>query len=239
MSAAGSAGAAADLPVVYFVEDDQNIRELTGYALEQAGFRVEGFADAQGFLARCDKQPPTLVLLDIMLPGVDGLALLRSLRQRAATAKLPIMMVTAKDSELDVVTGLESGADDYLTKPFSMMELISRVNALLRMAARATEPRPSDRIQNGSLCLDVEQHCVTASGADVQLTAKEFDLLHALMKRPGVVLTRSRLLNMVWGYDFADSSRTVDVHIQTLRRKLGESGNQIETVRGVGYRLKA
>jgi two-component system alkaline phosphatase synthesis response regulator PhoP len=227
---------------IYYVEDDQNIRELACYALEQAGFETRGFSSAEGFVAACERSLPKLILLDIMLPGTDGLALLRQLRLHSLTRDLPIMMITARGTELDVVSGLEAGADDYLIKPFGMMELISRVNALLRMAARGggkTDGEATPALVYGALSLEPGRHRVKADGREVELTAKEFSLLHTLMKQPERVFTRGQLLEQVWGYEYGEGTRTVDVHIQTLRQKLGVAGAQIGTVRGVGYRLRA
>jgi two-component system alkaline phosphatase synthesis response regulator PhoP len=229
--------------LIYYVEDDQNIRELACYALEQAGFEARGFPSAEGFVAACEKKSPKLILLDIMLPGTDGLALLRQLRLHSLTRNLPIMMITAKGTELDVVSGLEAGADDYLIKPFGMMELISRVNALLRMAARGSTGKSDEEalpaLVYGALSLEPGRHRVKADEREIELTAKEFSLLHMLMKQPERVFTRGQLLEQVWGYEYGEGTRTVDVHIQTLRQKLGAAGAQIGTVRGVGYRLKA
>jgi two-component system alkaline phosphatase synthesis response regulator PhoP len=227
--------------LIYYVEDDLNIRELACYALEQAGFETKGFPNAEGFIKTCEQRRPHLILLDIMLPGTDGLALLKELRLHLTLRDIPIMMITARGTELDVVTGLEIGADDYLTKPFSMMEFISRVNALLRIAARSgnapTEAAPI--LICGALTLEVQRHRVLAGDREIgDLTAKEFALLRTLMEYPERVFTRGQLLEMVWGYDYGEGTRTVDVHIQTLRQKLGEAGAQIGTVRGVGYRLR-
>jgi two-component system alkaline phosphatase synthesis response regulator PhoP len=226
--------------LIYYVEDDQNIRDLACYALEQSGFETVGFPDATGFVAACEKRVPDLVLLDIMLPGTDGLTLLRDLRANARLRGQPIMMITARGTELDVVCGLEAGADDYLTKPFGMMELISRVNALLRMAARGSDGSGRNSLTAhtcGALTLEIERHRVMASDREIDLTAKEFALLQTLMEYPGRVFTRSQLLERVWGYGYGEGTRTVDVHVQTLRQKLGEAGAQVGTVRGVGYRL--
>jgi two-component system alkaline phosphatase synthesis response regulator PhoP len=225
--------------LIYYVEDDQNIRDLACYALEQAGFEAVGFAEADGFVTVCKKRPPNLILLDIMLPGTDGLTLLRELRLTAGLRDLPIMMITARGTELDVVFGLEAGADDYLAKPFGMMELISRVNALLRMAARGSDTNTLPVLICGALVLEPERHRVLVDEREVDLTAKEFSLLSTLMAHPERVFTRSQLLEKVWGYEYGEGTRTVDVHIQTLRQKLGTAGAQIGTVRGVGYRLKA
>jgi two-component system alkaline phosphatase synthesis response regulator PhoP len=229
--------------LVYYVEDDLNIRELACYALEQAGFETRGFPGAEGFIRTCEQRRPNLVLLDIMLPGTDGLALLKELRLHAMMRDVPVMMITARGTELDIVTGLESGADDYLTKPFGMMELISRVNALLRMAARGGNgvgfAGDSPMLSYGELTLEAQRHRVSVAGREIDdLTAKEFALLRTLMEYPERVFTRSQLLELVWGYDYGEGTRTVDVHIQTLRQKLGAAGARIGTVRGVGYRLK-
>ena len=206
-------------PLIYYVEDDEHIRDLTAYALHQAGMEVRAFHDGDGLVERCAVEPPDAVLLDIMLPGDDGLVLLQALRGNAATENLPVMMLTAKGTEFDKVVGLDAGADDYLAKPFGMMELISRVNALL----------PSART-------------VVANGREVNLTRKEFDLLRTLMENKGRVLTREQLLEQVWGVSFVGETRTVDMHVKTLRRKLAEaapgSEEAVATVRGVGYRLK-
>jgi two-component system alkaline phosphatase synthesis response regulator PhoP len=224
--------------LIYYVEDDQNIRDLACYALEQAGFEATGFPDASGFVATCEKRVPDLLLLDIMLPGTDGLTLLKELRVNARLRDLPIMMITARGTELDIVCGLEAGADDYLTKPFGMMELISRVNALLRMAARGGDKRSLPVFSCGALSLEPERHRVLADGQEIDLTAKEFSLLQTLMEHPERVFTRSQLLERVWGYGYGEGTRTVDVHVQTLRQKLGVAGAQIGTIRGVGYRLR-
>jgi two-component system alkaline phosphatase synthesis response regulator PhoP len=223
--------------LVYYVEDDTNIRELASYALGQAGLEIRGFAEADSFFAACAQSSPSLVILDIMLPGMDGLDILRRLRHDARTGDLPIMMLTARGTELDVVAGLEAGADDYLVKPFSMMELVSRVKALLRMAARGQGSGAPSSLSHGPLILDLAQHRVLAEGREVVLTVKEFALLETFMEQPGRVFTRSQLLERVWGYDYGEATRTVDVHIQTLRQKLGFAGAHIKTVRGVGYRL--
>jgi two-component system alkaline phosphatase synthesis response regulator PhoP len=224
--------------LIYYVEDDQNIRDLACYALEQAGFGVAGFPDAAGFVTTCEKRTPDLLLLDIMLPGMDGLTLLKELRLNVCLRDLPIMMITAKGTELDIVCGLEAGADDYLTKPFGMMELISRVNALLRMAARGGDKGASPVLSCGALSLEPERHRVAVDDQEIDLTAKEFALLQTLMEHPERVFTRSQLLERIWGYGYGEGTRTVDVHIQTLRQKLGEAGAQVGTIRGVGYRLR-
>ncbi len=220
--------------MIYVVEDDRGIRELVVYTLQGTGFDAAGFEDAAGFDAACRKEKPALVLLDIMLPGEDGLAVLRRLRANSETARLPVILVTAKGTEYDKVVGLDGGADDYIAKPFGMMELVSRVKALLR---RAAPEKDEELYTAGPVSLNVRAHTVRVDGAPVELTVKEFELLRLLMKRAGSVLTRDELLSAIWGYDFDGETRTVDVHIRTLRAKLGAAGDRIETVRGVGYRI--
>ena len=222
--------------MIYLVEDDNSIRELVIYTLQSTGFEAKGFACGADFWEGMKKEQPSLVLLDIMLPDEDGLTILRKLRGAAGTEKLPVMMLTAKGTEYDKVIGLDSGADDYLPKPFGMMELVSRVRALLR---RALPERERKLYQIGTIVLDVEKHEVTVDGKPVTLTYKEFELLGYLMENEGIVLSRDRLLSKIWGYDFDGETRTVDVHIRTLRQKLGDSGNIIETIRGVGYKIES
>ena len=227
--------------MIYYVEDDTNIRDLTVYALRQAGYEAVGFAGAGDFFAACKERLPELVLLDIMLPEVDGLEILHMLREDAATKNLPVMMLTAKGTEYDTVCGLDAGADDYLAKPFGMMELVSRVNALLR---RASAPAVSadDELACGPITLTVSAHTVGVDGVPVTLTLKEFDLLRTLMQNAGHVLTRGQLLEDVWGVTYVGETRTADVHVQTLRQKLAAGGAGadawIQTVRGVGYCVK-
>lgn len=229
------------IAVIYYVEDDTNIRDLTVYALKQAGFEACGFAAAGEFFAACKRRLPELVLLDIMLPEVDGLEILHMLREDPATKHLPVMMLTAKGTEFDTVSGLDAGADDYLAKPFGMMELVSRVNALMRRAA-APAVAADDEFSCGPLSLTVSSHDVTVNGEPVTLTLKEFDLLRTLMQNEGHVLSRRQLLEDVWGMTYVGETRTVDVHIQTLRQKLAAAGAgsdaYIQTVRGVGYCVK-
>lgn len=221
--------------MIYLVEDDDNIRELVLYTLHTTGFEAEGFQNAAGFWQALEKELPQLVLLDIMLPDEDGLHILKRLRAGAETADLPVMMLTAKSSEYDRVVGLDSGADDYLPKPFGMMELVSRVRALLR---RAAKPAAEDKLFTaGSLAVDVKRRAVTVDGEPVILTYKEFELLCYLLENRGVVLSRDQILTKIWDYNYSGETRTVDVHIRTLRQKLGDAGALIETVRGVGYRL--
>ena len=221
--------------MIYLVEDDDSIRELVLYTLHTTGFEAEGFRNAADFWQALEKELPQLVLLDIMLPDEDGLHILKRLRAGAETADLPVMMLTAKSSEYDRVVGLDSGADDYMPKPFGMMELVSRVRALLR---RAAKPAAEDKLFTaGSLAVDVKRRAVTVDGEPVILTYKEFELLCYLLENRGVVLSRDQILTKIWDYNYSGEPRTVDVHIRTLRQKLGDAGALIETVRGVGYRL--
>lgn len=221
--------------MIYLVEDDDSIRELVLYTLHTTGFEAEGFRNAADFWQALEKELPQLVLLDIMLPDEDGLHILKRLRAGAETADLPVMMLTAKSSEYDRVVGLDSGADDYMPKPFGMMELVSRVRALLR---RAAKPAAEDKLFTaGSLAVDVKRRAVTVDGEPVILTYKEFELLCYLLENRGVVLSRDQILTKIWDYNYSGETRTVDVHIRMLRQKLGDAGALIETVRGVGYRL--
>ena len=219
--------------LIYLVEDDNSIRELVAYTLQSAGFRAEGFEKPSAFWHACETQLPDLVLLDLMLPEEDGISILKKLRQAPETRKMPIILLTAKSSEYDKVMGLENGADDYVAKPFSMMELLARVKALLRRV----EKEESAGLTVGELSVDKTKHEVLAKGVSVTLTLKEFELLCLLMENKGKVLTRDQLLNSIWGYEFDGENRTVDVHIRTLRQKLGPCGEYIETVRGVGYKV--
>lgn len=221
--------------MIYYVEDDRNIRELVVYTLCGSGLRAEGFSCAADFWNAMHEQKPELVLLDIMLPGQDGISILKELRSNGATAELPVLMLTAKGSVYDKVVGLDSGADDYLAKPFEMIELISRVKALLRRSAHKHE---KELIRIGNIVIDDGKHTVQAGGQAVTLTLKEYELLKFLAQNCGFAFTREQLLAKIWGYDYGGGTRTVDVHIQTLRQKLGDSGEQIQTVRGVGYRMR-
>ena len=221
------------MKTVYCVEDDNNIRELVCYTLTQTGSEAVGFADAESFFAAVGERLPDLVLLDTMLPDKDGMEILHELRSNARTERLPIIMVTAKSGQIDKIKGLDGGADDYITKPFDIMELISRVNALLRRVA----PETSDLITYKKMTLALSERTVSVSGKPVTLTYKEFEILRLLAENRGKVLTRDTLMNRVWGTEFEGESRTVDVHIRTLRQKLGEAAEYIETVRNVGYKL--
>ncbi len=220
--------------MIYYVEDDANIRELVVYTLNQTGLAAKGFPDAAAFFAASAEEKPTLILLDIMLPGEDGLSILRKVRASAGTTSIPVMMITAKSTEFDKVSGLDLGADDYIAKPFGMAELVARVKALLRRSGMKTS---AERLAHGDLVVDIAKHTVSAGNQNVILTYKEFALLACLMENAGRAFTREQLLETVWGYDYEGGTRTVDVHVQTLRTKLGDCGKFVETVRGVGYRF--
>lgn len=221
--------------MIYYVEDDDNIRGLTLYALKQQSIEAEGFSCDSEFKAAVAHRVPDAVLLDIMLPDTDGLEIMRRLRADSETATVPIMMLTAKDTELDKVVALDGGADDYLTKPFSLMELTSRCRALLRRGGMTK--KVSDTLSSQGITLSPSRREVAVDGNEIKLTLREFDLLEYLMRKPGIVFSREALLQSVWGWDFDGGSRTVDVHVQTLRQKLGDHASCIETVRGVGYRF--
>lgn len=223
--------------MVYYVEDDTNIRELTIYALTQAGIEAKGCADDAEFRRACASQLPSAVLLDIMLPDTDGLAILARIRHDKDMHNVPVMMITAKDSELDTVRALDGGADDYLTKPFGMMEMVSRVRALLRRTSRGLADSSTSLVV-GKIELWPSRRMAELDGEPLNLTMREFDLLAFLMRSPGEVFSREMLLRRVWGWDFDGGSRTVDVHVQTLRSKLGAYSGLIQTVRGVGYRMR-
>lgn len=220
--------------MIYCVEDESAIRDLMIYTLKASGFEARGFESSESLWPAVREKAPELVVLDVMLPGEDGLTILKKLRASPATAEIPVVMATAKGSEYDKVIGLDSGADDYLAKPFGMMEMVSRIKAVLRRSA----PKQVRVLTCGGLSLDENKHTVTVNGRNVALTLKEFELLKLLMESPGTVFTREVLLSSVWGVDFAGETRTVDVHIGTLRTKLAEAGELIRTVRGVGYKLE-
>jgi len=222
--------------MIYCVEDDKNIRDLVVYALNSGGFEAEGFADAESFYARLGQGKPELILLDIMLPGEDGMQVLERLRAKSETAGIPVIMLTARGAEYDKVRGLDLGADDYVVKPFGVMELLARIRALLRRAGNG-QMAEEQRLSIAGILLYPDRHQCFADEKEVELTFKEFELLQYLMENKGLVLSRDKLLRAVWGYDFEGETRTVDVHIGNLRQKLGEQGNAIETIRGVGYRI--
>ncbi len=221
--------------MIYLVEDDNSIRELVVYTLGSAGMQAEGFEKPSLFWAAMEQKLPKLILLDIMLPEEDGLSILRTLRKHHKTQDIPVMMLTAKGSEFDKVIGLDSGADDYLPKPFGMMELLARVKALLRRA-KAEEHHAADH-RIGCLYVCPEKHIVRVHDENVTLTLKEFEMLCLLLRNRDIVLTRDQFLNQVWGYNFDGENRTVDVHIRTLRQKLGDAGMYIKTIRGIGYKI--
>lgn len=222
--------------MIYLVEDDANIRELVIYTLNSTGFEAKGFGTPSEFWKAMEEQLPTLVLLDIMLPEESGLSILEKIRKDSRTKKLPVIMLTAKGSEMDKVRGFELGADDYIPKPFGMMELVARVKALLRRTSDERSEAPNE-YKVGSLYVSPKKHKVKVDGESVSLTRKEFDMLCLLLENRGIVLTRDQLLNRIWGYSFDGESRTVDVHIRTLRQKLGSAGKLIQTVRGIGYKI--
>lgn len=225
--------------MIYCVEDDAGIRELVVYTLQNTGMEARGFSDGAALTAALRGAKPDLILLDIMLPGVDGISILRRLRSLPDTAAIPVILLTAKNTEYDKVIGLDSGADDYIAKPFGMMELVARIRAVLRRSQDKLLSADSHPLTAGAISIDERAHTVCVSGRDVQLTLKEYQLLVLLMKNQGAVLTRDVLLENIWGYGSESETRTVDVHIRTLRQKLGNSGVLIETVRGVGYRMGA
>ena len=222
--------------MIYCVEDERNIRELLIYTLETTGFKARGVGNGNELMKALKEEIPELILLDIMLPGDDGYTILEQLKSMPSVKDVPVIMVTAKEAEFDKVKGLEGGADDYITKPFGMMEFVARVQAVLRRSARQTEDK---ELHYDELYLNVGRHEVRYREEKVDLTRKEFELLQYLLENKGLVMTRNQILCHVWGYDFDGETRTVDVHVRTLRQKLGEAGNLIETVRGVGYRIGA
>ncbi len=222
--------------MIFCVEDDTAIRDLMIYTLDASGFEAKGFTNGEALFAALKTEKPQLIMLDIMLPGEDGISILKRLRSGTATVDIPVIMTTAKGTEYDKVTGLDSGADDYLAKPFGMMEMVSRVKAVLRRTARGDKAAV---LRNGNLTVNLAAHTVSANGKEIQLTLKEFEILKLFMENPGIVFTREHLLQSVWGENFLGETRTVDVHIGTLRTKLDGCGDYIETVRGVGYRMGA
>ena len=222
------------MALIYIVEDDINIREIERYALKNSGFEVEEFDNGKDFFQRVSEQAPSLMLLDIMLPGEDGLEILGRVRKNPATEKTPVIMVTAKTTEIDKVRGLDMGADDYITKPFSIKELLARVSSVLRRY-NINKENVENVLTVGSLNVNLLKHEVFKGNEKIDLTLKEFELLKYLMINQGIVLSRDKLMNQVWGFEYEGESRTVDMHIKTLRHKLGDGGQQIKTVRNVGY----
>jgi two-component system alkaline phosphatase synthesis response regulator PhoP len=220
--------------MIFCLEDDEAIRDIEVYTLRSTGYEAEGSAEGKTFFEALKNTRPNLVILDIMLPGEDGLEILKRLKNTSATKDIPIIMATAKGSEFDKIKGLDLGADDYLAKPFGMMEMVSRVRAVLRRIAPAEKTR---FLNIGGLEMSLDEHKVTADGETVSLTLKEFEMLRLMMEHPGIVFTRDQLLTEIWGMDYDGETRTVDVHIRTLRQKLLRCGDLIETVRGVGYRM--
>ena len=219
--------------MIWYVEDDSGIRDIGMYALNAAGFETKGFEDGLSFLEALNKEKPELIVLDIMLPGMDGIELLTKLKASVEYNDIPIIMATAKGQEYDRVRGLDLGADDYLVKPFSMIEMVSRVKAVLR---RSTPRQSSKLLKSGELVVNLDEHTVTINGMRIQLTYKEFELLRIFLTHPGIVYTREQLFSQVWKLDYMGDSRTLDSHIRTLRQKLKDYGRMIETVRNVGYR---
>ena len=220
--------------MIWCVDDDNAIRDIEVYTLETTGFKARGFTDGASMLEAIENELPELIILDIMLPGEDGVEILRKLRSSPVTKNIPVIMATAKGTEMDKIQSLDIGADDYLVKPFGVMEMVARVKAVLRRCERHEE----EELRIGNLSLNEIKHSVIADGEKVTLTLKEFEILKLFMQNPGIVLSRDRLLSEVWGIDYTGETRTVDAHIKTLRQKLGESGKMIETVIGIGYRLE-
>ncbi|MDD6267733.1 MAG: response regulator transcription factor [Clostridium sp.] len=220
------------MALIYVVEDDQNIREIERFALQNSGYHVEEFGNAKEFYKRIADKLPQLILLDVMLPDEDGLAIIKKLRSMSETKRVPVIMVTAKTTELDKVKGLDLGADDYITKPFGVMELISRVKAVLRRTGDDVEEQ---NLTLGEVSIDCKKHMVTVGDEVCELTFKEYELLKLLMMNAGIVMTRDVIMERVWGIDFEGESRTLDMHIKTLRQKLKDAGSRIKTIRNVGY----
>ena len=223
------------MSVIYIVEDDKNISEIESYALKNSGYQVDSFENAKTFWSRCQERKPDLVLLDVMLPDSDGIEVLKKIRRNPDLKRVPVIMVTAKSSEIDKVKGLDNGADDYITKPFGIMELISRVKALLR---RMNQDEEEKQLEFQNIVLDCEKRQVMLDGQLCELTYKEFELLKLFLQNAGIVMTRETIMEKVWGIDFEGESRTLDMHIKTLRQKLGDAGKHIKTVRNVGYRIE-
>ena len=221
--------------MIWCVDDDNTIRDIEVYTLTQTGFEAKGFSDGISMLEALKTEKPELIVLDIMMPGMDGVEVLKEIRSRTDARKIPVIMATAKGTEMDKIQGLDTGADDYLVKPFGVMEMVSRIKAVLR---RCTPEEVTDVISIAEITLNDKEHTVSVNGENVALTFKEFEILKMFMSNPGVAFSREKLLSEVWGIDYLGESRTVDMHIKTLRQKLGESGKRIETVIGVGYRME-
>ena len=222
--------------MIYIVEDEQSIRELLIYALQNSGYMARGFGDGRELFAALHTEKASAILLDIMLPEEDGLSILKKIRSTPGIKDIPVLLVTAKSSEIDKIVGLDSGADDYITKPFSMMELSARIKAILRRVNRAEEPA-FEKLHIGEILIDPAEHTAYVSGKPVNLTLKEYELLYFLMQNSGLVFSRDKLLQKIWGYDFDGETRTVDVHIRSLRQKLAASATHLQTIRGIGYRF--
>lgn len=225
--------------MIYCVEDEQNICELEVYTLQSVGMEVKGCGSGRELFAELEKRMPQLIVLDIMLPDEDGVSILRRLRADKRYAAIPVIMATAKGSEFDKVKGLDSGADDYIAKPFGMLEMVARIKAVLRRCAAPGQLPPEGIIRVANLEVNPLEHKVSVDGQEVVLTLKEYELLKKFLLHPGIVFSRDKLLNDIWGYEFSGETRTVDVHIRTLRQKLGSAGDLVETIRGVGYRMAA
>lgn len=223
------------MALIYIVEDDTNIREIEAFSLKNSGYQVKDFSCAEDFFKGMEEKLPNLILLDVMLPDEDGLSIVKKIRDHSESRRIPVIMVTAKTTELDKVKGLDLGADDYMTKPFGVMELISRVKALLRRCEGAGDEK---FYTAGTLLLDMEKHSVSVDGEPVDLTYKEYELLRLLMQNAGIVTKREVIMERIWGTDFEGESRTLDMHIKTLRQKLGEAGMMIKTIRNVGYMIE-
>lgn len=223
------------MTIIWCVDDDNTIRDIEVYTLTQMGMEARGFADGRAVLTALEKEVPDLIVLDIMMPELDGIAVLKAIRTNPRTESIPVIMATAKGTEIDTIQGLDAGADDYLVKPFGMMEMASRIKAVLR---RCTLKTTEAEVTVGMITFDEKAHRVAVDGEEIQLTLKEFTLLGLLLRNVGIVLSREQILSAVWGIDYLGESRTVDMHIKTLRQKLGEAGKQIKTVIGIGYRME-
>lgn len=229
-------GTARIFQMIWCVDDDKTIRDIEVYTLTQTGFQAKGFSDGLSVLEALRSEKPELIVLDIMLPGKDGVEVLKEIRSNPDTRKIPVIMATAKGTEMDKIQGLDAGADDYLVKPFGVMEMVSRIKAVLRRCESASQ---DDTLSYGDITFSEKTHLVTVNGEKVSLTFKEFEILKLFIKNPGIVFSRDKLLSEIWGIDYLGESRTVDMHIKTLRQKLGSSGACIKTVVGVGYRMEA